>query len=151
MQVETELRDMFSYSPILIIPILILIILILVIILHKKKDINKIKVIIPEQKNLNEIKNKYLYNIKLLLNNLDNKKISNRTAYQSLSRLIRNFIFEVTNIKVQYYTLEDIKKLNMPILYELVEEYYNPEFQRYSNGNILESINKTKKVIEEWK
>ena len=151
MQIETELRDMFSYSPILILPILLLIIILLVIILHKKKDIKKIKVVKLEQKNLNEIKNKYLYNIKLLINNLDNKKITNRTAYQNLSRLIRNFIFEVTNIKVQYYTLDDIKKLNIPILYELVEDYYDPEFQRYSNGNILKSINKTKKVIEEWK
>lgn len=151
MQIETELRDMFSYSPILILPILLLIIILLVTILHKKKDIKKIKVVKLEQKNLNEIKSKYLYNIKLLINNLDNKKITNRTAYQNLSRLIRNFIFEVTNIKVQYYTLDDIKKLNIPILYELVEDYYDPEFQRYSNGNILKSINKTKKVIEEWK
>ena len=151
MQIETELRDMFSYSPILILPILLLIIILLVIILHKKKDIKKIKVVKLEQKNLNEIKSKYLYNIKLLINNLDNKKITNRTAYQNLSRLIRNCIFEVTNIKVQYYTLDDIKKLNIPILYELVEDYYDPEFQRYSNGNILKSINKTKKVIEEWK
>ena len=54
-------------------------------------------------------------------------------------------------IKVQYYTLEDIKKINMPILSKLVEEYYNPEFERVSKGNVLESIGKTKKVIENWK
>lgn len=151
MQVETELRDMFSYTPILIIPILLLIILLLIIIFHKKKDIKEVKIIIPEKKDINEIKNKYLYNIELLLENLDNKKISSRIAYQNLSRLIRNFIYEVTNIKIQYYTLEDIKTLNMPIVYKLVEEYYNPEFQRNSNGNIKESIEKTKKVIKEWK
>lgn len=151
MQIDTELREMFSYSIILIIPLLLLIILLLIIILHKKKDIKKVNIIQPTSKNLFDIKNKYLYNIQILIDNLNNDKISERKAYQSLSRLIRNFIYEVTNIKVQFYTLEDIKIINMPILSKLVEEYYNPEFERVSKGNILESIDKTKKVIENWK
>ena len=151
MQIDTELREMFSYSIILIIPLLLLIILLLIIILHKKKDIKNVKIIQPSSKNLIDIKSKYLYNIQILIEDLNTNKISERIAYQSLSRLIRNFIYEVTNIKVQYYTLEDIKKINMPILSKLVEEYYNPEFERVSKGNILESIDKTKKVIENWK
>lgn len=151
MQIDTELREMFSYSIILIIPLLLLIILLLIIILHKKKDIKNVKIIQPSSKNLIDIKSKYLYNIQILIVDLNTNKISERIAYQSLSRLIRNFIYEVTNIKVQYYTLEDIKKINMPILSKLVEEYYNPEFERVSKGNILESIDKTKKVIENWK
>lgn len=151
MQIDTELREMFSYSIILIIPLLLLIILLLIIILHKKKDIKNVKIIQPSSKNLIDIKNKYLYNIQILIEDLNANKISERIAYQSLSRLIRNFIYEVTNIKVQYYTLEDIKKINMPILSKLVEEYYNPEFERVSKGNVLESIDKTKKVIENWK
>ena len=151
MQIDTELREMFSYSIILIIPLLLLIILLLIIILHKKKDIKNVKIIQPSSKNLIDIKSKYLYNIQILIEDLNTNKISERIAYQSLSRLIRNFIYEVTNIKVQYYTLEDIKKINMPILSKLVEEYYNPEFERVSKGNVLESIGKTKKVIENWK
>ena len=123
----------------------------MIIILHKKKDIKNVKIIQPSSKNLFDIKNKYLYNIQILIEDLNANKISERIAYQSLSRLIRNFIYEVTNIKVQYYTLEDIKKINMPILSKLVEEYYNPEFERVSKGNVLESIDKTKKVIENWK
>ena len=151
MQIDTELREMFSYSIILIIPLLLLIILLLIIILHKKKDIKNVKIIQPSSKNLIDIKSKYLYNIQILIEDLNANKISERIAYQSLSRLIRNFIYEVTNIKVQYYTLEDIKKINMPILSKLVEEYYKQEFERVSKGNILESIDKTKKVIENWK
>ena len=38
----------------------------------------------------------------------------------------------------------------MPILYELVEEYYVPEFSEKSIGNIKLSIEKTRKVIEKW-
>ena len=62
----------------------------------------------------------------------------------------RSFIFETTNIKVQNYTLNDISKINMPTLYELVSEYYDPEFSRISKGNIINSIAKTREVIVKW-
>jgi len=56
----------------------------------------------------------------------------------------------MTNIKVQNYTLSDIEKINIPILYELVKEYYEPEFSKSSEGNILISLEKTRKVMESW-
>lgn len=71
-------------------------------------------------------------------------------AYQNLSKVIRNFVFEATHIKVQNYTLDDIRKLNMPILYELISEYYNPEFANISNGNFIYSIEKARGVVERW-
>lgn len=150
MQIQTELKPMFSYS---FIPILIIIIAIISIIiipkLTKKKEIKK-QIVIPNHKDLMEIKKRYLFKIQELENNFNNKKITNRKAYQELSNIIRNFIFEATNIKVQNYTLKEIEKINMPILYELVSEYYDPEFSIISVGNIISSINKTKTVIEKW-
>jgi len=83
--------------------------------------------------------------------NIQKNIISNREAYQSLSKLIRMFIYEMTNIKVQNYTLGDIKNINIHILYELVKEYYSPEFSRESKGDIISSIEKTRKVMEVWK
>lgn len=150
MQVQTELKSMFSYSfiPILIISIL----MILTIIIYKyikKKEIQK-QVIIPSHKDLMEIKRKYLLKIQELENNFNGKKVSNRKAYQDLSSIIRTFIFEATNIKVQNYTLKEIKMINIPILYDLVSEYYDPEFSIVSKGNIISSINKTRMVIERW-
>lgn len=150
MQIQTELKPMFSYS---FIPILIIIIAIISIIiipkLTKKKERKK-QIVIPNHKDLMEIKKRYLFKIQELENNFNNKKITNRKAYQELSNIIRNFIFEATNIKVQNYTLKEIEKINMPILYELVSEYYDPEFSIISVGNIISSINKTKTVIEKW-
>ena len=150
MQIQTELKPMFSYS---FIPILIIIIAIISIIiipkLTKKKEIKK-QIVIPNHTDLMEIKKRYLFKIQELENNFNNKKITNRKAYQELSNIIRNFIFEATNIKVQNYTLKEIEKINMPILYELVSEYYDPEFSIISVGNIISSINKTKTVIEKW-
>ncbi len=150
MQVTVDLRPMFSYS---LVPILLIIILMIIIFIylrpHKKKDIKK-TIVIPSHKDLAVIKKDYLLKIQKLLDDFNNNKISNRLAYQSLSRLIRNFIYEATNIKVQYYTLQDIAKVNMPVLYELVSEYYDPEFSKISKGNIVSSIEKTRKVIEKW-
>lgn len=150
MQIQTELKPMFSYS---FIPILIIMIVIISIIiipkLTKKKEIKK-QIVIPNHKDLMEIKKRYLSKIQELENNFNNKKITNRKAYQELSNIIRNFIFEATNIKVQNYTLKEIEKINMPILYNLVSEYYDPEFSIISEGNIISSINKTKTVIERW-
>lgn len=151
MQIETKLHNMFSYSIIIVLPIIILITIILIFLYYKKKDNKKKETTIANQKELTIIKNKYLYNIQTITNNYNENIITKRKAYQNLSRLIRNFVYETTNIKVQYYTLKDINNLNIPILSELLEEYYTPEFERNSKGDIIKSINKTKKVIEEWK
>lgn len=150
MQVPTELRPMLSYSFYIIILILILIILIFIATKYNKKKNIKETIIIPKPKDLSVIKKNYLLKLQSLIKDVEEEKISNRKAYLLLSSLIRNFIHEATNIKVQNYTLKDIQTADMPILYELVSEYYNPEFSRISVGNIISSINKTKMVIEKW-
>ena len=152
MQVTTQLSDMFSYSlwPIII---FFLLIVIYILILRKKKD-KKIKedyeILDLSYKDINYIRKKYLKKINELEAKVNNKQITNRKAYLSLSAIVRNFVHEMTGIKVHKYTLKDIKKLNMPQLTMLVEEYYHPEFAEYSLGNIKESISKTRKVIEKW-
>ncbi len=150
MQVTTELRPLFSYSILYIVFTIILIIFVLILTKYmKKKELQK-ELAIPSHKDLLVIKRKYLAKIDELINNFNSKKLSSRKAYQELSSIIRNFIFEVTNIQVQNYTLKDIASINMPVLYQLVSEYYSPEFARISKGNIALSISKTRMVIEKW-
>lgn len=150
MQITVELSPMFSYSfGIIIFVIIAIIVIFWMIKLYKKPKINE-TFIIPPSKNLIAIKNGYLQQLYNLEKDFNEKKISNRQAYQTLSMLIRNFIYEATNIKVQNYTLKEISTLNMPILYELVSEYYAPEFSTISQGNIASSINRTRVVIEKW-
>ena len=152
MQVTVDLSNMFSYSliPIIILIILIIAIITLLIINKNKKQKHKIQVIIPPAKDMDRIKNKYLEKIDELINKFTNKEISKRITYQRLSILVRTFIFEVTNVEVQYFTLSEIKELDMPELYELVREYYDPEFSKITKANLIESIEKTKKVIQKW-
>lgn len=149
MQTTTKLRPLFSYSLLWIIVIIVIISLIIYV-YFKKKNKKDIVVNVPLFKDMIRIKEQYIYLINNLINKVNSKSISNRKAYQELSLLIRNFIFEMTGIRVQYYTLKDIEFLNMPFLYELVKEYYDPEFAYKSEGNIMESINKTKGMIERW-
>lgn len=151
MQIPTELKPMFSYSILEIIVTIIIIIVLLFIKKHNSKKEIKPNIIIPAYKDLISIKKNYLLKLKELTNNLNSNNISSRKAYQHLSSLIRNFIYETTNIKVQNYTLKEIEMIGIPILYELVNEYYDPEFAKISKGNISSSINKTRMVIEKWK
>ena len=68
-----------------------------------------------------------------------------------MSMCIRKFVHAVTGIKVQNYTLGDIGGLNMPGLYNLVSEYYSPEFARKSEGDVINSLAKTRSMIEQWR
>lgn len=92
----------------------------------KTKKVPKVKELTLEEKN--NIKHKYIKKIDNLKRKVNNEKIKAREAYQTLSAIIRHFVYEMTKIKVQNYTLEEIKRLDMQELYELVEEYYEPEF-----------------------
>lgn len=157
MQISVDLQEPFRYS---VIPLLILIIVVCVItyiIIHDKRDKSnkqtKIKTVeIPEKniKNIPVIKNKYLEELDNIKDKYENKKIELRMAYQMISSSIRMFIFEVTDIETQNYTLEEIKKIDMPVLYELIEEYYEPEFSAKSIGDFNEAINKARRIIEKW-
>lgn len=154
MQSDVRLQDPFSYSylgVILLILLIVILLLFLVIKLIKRVNSNKpvasnIKVV-----DINTIKNSYLLQITKLEENVKNNKISERKAYNTLSSIIRRFIFDTTNVDVMKYSLSEIKKLKIKNLPELIEEYYEPEFSREGNGDILSSIQKTKEVIIKWK
>lgn len=154
MQLTTELNEMFSYSLWPILLFLVIIIFLIIIYIFKIKTPNKqmikINKVTNSTVNLNKIKSDYLHKIDSLVKEVKEEKIANRAAYLELSKIIRKFVYKVTNIKVQNYTLKEIRKINIPILSELVLEYYQPEFAQNEKGNILKSIEKTREVIEKW-
>ncbi|MCI8546584.1 MAG: hypothetical protein HFJ44_05045 [Clostridia bacterium] len=155
METTVKLQELYAYSilPISIIAILVIAITIYILIekIKKKNEIVKIEdVKIVEPKNIKSIQNKYLKRLDNLRKKLELNRITTRVAYQGLSTLIRYFIYEVTDIKVQNYTLSEIETLNMPFLTELIQEYYAPEFAKQSIGDIKQAIEKTRKVVEKW-
>lgn len=99
---------------------------------------------------VNSIRAKYLKELNNIENDFDNNKISLRHAYQKLSKTVRKFVYEMTGIRVDNFTLQDIKEAGVPYLVELISECYAPEFSKYSSGNLKESLNKAKRIIEQW-
>ena len=132
----------------------------------------------PDGGDIPRIKQKYLADLLKLETEVREGGIHARETYQRLSLLIRSFVFEMTGIRVQEYTLQDIRRLRLPVLTELVQEYYVPEFADYDDhlpeprqkedqedtpGNagsssrkisreyVLQSIYRTRKAIERWR
>jgi len=99
---------------------------------------------------LQELKNTYLAKIAQLEADFLGGKIESREAYKELSELFRTFVYDATGTPAHKYTLYDMRGLDKPIVYNLVNNYYAPEFSKNTKGNIIESIDFTKRAIFEW-
>lgn len=158
MQTSINLQEPFTYNVIPLIVTIILVIAFTLYLIYLKKEKDKVMLQgtivkeIPEKniKNIPVIKGKYLEQLDAIEYKYENKMIELRKAYQLISEAIRLFVFEVTDIKTQNYSLVEIKRLNIPHLYELIEEYYEPEFASKSIGDLRSSINKARRVIKQW-
>ena len=157
MRTSVELQDTFSYSIIWIILALLLLaaVIFLQVFFRKKfgdrlKRPKKIKVKKAKGKNLAEIRYRYLGEMSRIEGELRSGKITIRKAYSSMSTCIRGFVYEATGIPVDKYTLAEIRQVGIPALTQLVEEYYEPEFARFTYADINQSLYKTRKVLELW-
>ena len=154
MPITVELQEMQSYSPIILVVVGIIAVWILATIIYllmkkySKKVVGAVREISVEDRE--KIKLKYL----TMLNGLDARcragKISNRKAYQELSKIVRHYTYETTGVKVHNYTLDEIKGINMKGLYDVVSECYAPEFSIDKSGAVYSSIDKARKVVEGW-
>lgn len=154
MQTSVSLQDPLSYSwtPVLLIGAVILATIILYLILDmrdKKGKVNDEPKAAPP-KDYPKIKNRYRHELDVLEQRMDNNSIEVREAYQKLSELVRGFVFEMTGIKTQNFTLTEIEKLNFPRLAEQIREYYKPEFEPESEGDMRNSLEKARGIIESW-
>ena len=147
MQVSVELQDNFSYAPVLGLAAAGLLIGIILIIwaFHKKK-----KKIVTRKPVVRKDRETYVRAMEELVRQYELGKLSERSAYQKLSKTIRQFVFDMTGIRVQYYTLQEIKEINKPQLTALIEECYFPEFSRCGGADFVMTVNKARKVIREW-
>jgi|UniRef100_I5ARN8 hypothetical protein len=96
------------------------------------------------------IRKKYLRQLAKVQKEYSESKIDYREAYRKMSKIFRMFVYEVTGIEVQNYTLMEIKKLRIRSLTQLVSHYYKPEFSVQSKADVNKSLEKTRKVIETW-
>lgn len=158
MPITVELQDMFAYSLLPLVGMLTLVVAIGILwfVFSRKKKCRKEpkqEQVMPKATPLAgpyQIKEKYW----AIINDLEMKcrsgEMPNRKAYQELSGIIRQFVYEMTGIKVHNHTLDEIKTMNMPNLYTVIEECYAPEFSPDKNGDIYNTMNKARMVIKEW-
>lgn len=157
MKTSVTLQEPFSYSmiPMIVVGTLVALYgIYLIISILQKQPKKKIATPVPKKiispADIRTIKSKYLAELENIKQALWTQQISTRDAYQKMSLCIRHFVYEVTGIQVQNYTLEDIKGLHMPGLEALIAEYYAPEFAMTSMSDSTSSIERTKRVIELW-
>ena len=154
MPITVNLQEMHSYSAIMIsvagiLAALCIVALVVAIIIKrskKPKNINRQITVEDREK----IKRKYIGLLNVLEAKCKEGKISNRKAYQELSKITRHYVYETTGVKVHNYTLDEIKNINITGLYNVVSECYAPEFSIDKNGDIYSSIAKARKVVEGW-
>ncbi len=118
--------------------------------LKRKKDPKQPKVHAPKKKPLSVLKWEYLQRLDYLERGIMAGSYTKRAAYQELSMLIRTFVNDATGIKVQNYSLQEIRRVGIPGLTALVQEYYEPEFARQSMADIRASLFRTRKAIQLW-
>ena len=160
MPTTVELQKMFKYSPwpltiaaiALVAATLILIAMILYRIFRNKKEgkKNTIKAILWTRPDLEKLKQEYLARLNHIEMDFDSDKTQIRAAYEKMSVLIRDFAYKATGIEVMKYSLSEIKQTELSALSDLIEEYYEPEFDKISAGDVKESIERTRKVITQW-
>ena len=158
MKTSVELQAPFQYMILwLILAVLFMAgVIIAQVLLRKKlgdrlKKAKQIKLKRIAESTLEGLKKKYIGELTCIEMDLRNQKITVRQAYQKMSICIRLFVHDVTGIKVQKYTLSEIKKVNMPQLTNLVREYYEPEFALESRTDVMGSVQRTRAVIESWR
>ena len=150
MQINKDLELPFEYSWNLVKFLLAFVILIIVGLIIYKFLQDKIKRI-SQRITLPYVKSWYIRKLQNLLLAVTNNKIELREAYLQLSNIIRNFIAKATGINVLNLSKKEIAALRMDNLSTLMEEYYPPEFSKYSTGDIISSIRKAMDVIQVWK
>lgn len=157
MKTTVQLQDPFSYAlwPVVVVAILVVSMMIGFCVLWiRRYNAKKKKEIIMKPRvtmeNIGNVKAKYIAELEQMKAEILQGKCSTRAGFQRMSVCIREFVYEVTGIQVQNYTLYEIKGLNIPVLEELITEYYAPEFAMRSIGDSMASIEKTKRAIERW-
>lgn len=160
MPITVEFQDMFMYS---VIPAALAVLVATVvgvagfIYFKKRKNVKPKEQVKQEQPvtkpvvNEVQIRDRYCQMVNELEAAFKSGELSNRTAYQKLSEILRQFVFELTGVKVHNFTLEEIKRVNMPNLTRIIDECYAPEFSVDSEGDIYNTIQKTRMVIKEWR
>ena len=160
MDTQVKLNGPFLYSglPILIAALIIIGLGIWILVLIFKNRENKVrapKPVVNRNIHLSEsdksgVKARYFALLDNLVMRLEKHEIEFRPAFQELSKIIRDFVKEISGVDLTRSTLSEMKQKNIPVVSELIETYYEPEFAVETDDDVFKAIDGARKVIERW-
>lgn len=159
MQTSVKLQDMMSYSLILtiiavaviVLPIIAFVIFKLIKFKPKKQPQKQVQpVVIRKNYDPASLKSLYLNKIREIEMRYNEGQVDNRGAHQELSRVVRDYCSEASAIPADKLTLQEIGRLNVPSLYTLIKEFYEPEFAYESAKDMNSSFSGAREVITLW-
>ena len=138
--IEEISNNSISLSLVLFIIIVIMCIIMLILAIEIKKHGNLLPPLNIE----------YIQKLETLLKNVINEDMEIKDAYYQMSVLIREFIEKKTKINVLNLTKNEIDKIGIKDLKELMEEYYPAQFSKGGSLDFKKSIERTMEVIRTW-
>ena len=159
MQTSVKLQDMMSYSllltiiaiAVIVLPLILFAILKFVKFKPKKKDPKAKPAAVKRKYDPVTLRNMYLEKIKEVETRYTTGLIDMRQAHIELSSVVREYCSEASGIPANSLTLKEIEFLNVPSLYNLIKEFYEPEFAPASDKDITLSFRNAREVVNSWK
>ena len=99
---------------------------------------------------LNKLKGTYLSQLDQIEAKFNEDPTQIRPAYEGMSRVVREFVYKATGTEVDKFTLHEISQTKFQGLAKLVGEYYQPEFDQISEGDVRDSLMKSRRLMSEW-
>jgi len=158
MPTSVKLQDMESYSLIFMIiaiavialPIIIILILKLIRFEPPKRKPKPVKLPVAKKIEPQQLKSMYLEKVREIETRYTNNLIDLRQAHIDLSKTVREYCAFASNINTDKLTLREIAKLGKPALFDMVKEFYQPEFAYESDKDINMSFWSAREVIRTW-
>lgn len=161
--ITIKLRQLFDYSrlPIAITAAFLgmLTVAILIMFLYGiLKDVKRKEKVVEElveepvfvKPDLPKLKSEYIGKLAALEAEYNKDTTKIRPAYEGMSKIVREFVYKATGMKVDKLTLAEICRTEYKDLAKLVGEYYRPEFDQISEGDVKSSLAKSRRLVSEW-
>ena len=163
METTIELRRLFDFSqlPIIITGAVLAVITVTIILMILYSLLKDLKKKAPKEEVIEEkpvfvkpdmakLKAEYLSLLDGIEAKFNQDPTKIRPAYEGMSRVVRDFVFKATGTEVDKFALYEIYQTEFKDLASLVGEYYQPEFDKISEGDVRTHLEKSRRLVSEW-
>lgn len=115
-----------------------------------KEEIQQVAAPVFVKPDISKLKGEYLGKLNAIEAKYNEDRTKIRPAYEAMSLVVREFVHKATGIDVDKFTLSELTRTEFRGLTELIGEYYKPEFDQISEGDVLASLEKSRRLVTEW-